>query len=458
MRKIYILVPVLTLSVLAIHADGYKTAGDGTTYSFETLSQIEGSGVSKEGNVYTITQSDTIAPGDAFKMDEGVTVKFADAAELIIQGAADLKVLNGKTILTRDGEAKSCYGLDVQNETAVTEVSNIDFEYVGLRNYSTIGMNISNCHFSKHNGTMSGALFLGVNGAEFLIQECQFDSCQKAAIGGAANFCCNVKIENCTFKHNSQANNNIPQINLTAAPEVIIKDCVIDGDSTRNMAGGIAVANWFGYQGMSTAITGCTIKNNRYGLTTMSSMDVVIADNMIINNKFETNPNNGGSGISLYDPYLTQKAYIRGNHIEGSLWGITVIGCGEVNIGKTEVDPSAPDYNPGGNVFKDNGFDGTLYDLYNNSSNTVYAQGNIWNVATQDEESIENVIFHKNDNSSLGEVIFMPAGDPAAIHNSLADETASPAVYDLQGRRITTGAATPRKGIYIVNGRKTVVR
>ncbi len=103
-----------------------------------------------------------------------------------------------------------------------------------------------------------------------------------------------------------------------------------------------------------------------------------------------------------------------GNHIEGHLWGITNIGNvsdgtgPELNLGNlTEGD----DYNPGGNVFINNGNGGVLYDLYNNSPLTVYAQGNTWNVEVQDEESIEKVIFHKKDNASLGEVIFMPPAE-----------------------------------------------
>ena len=460
MRHFNVFLAGLFFSCPSVYADGYKTAGDGTVYTIEKLSQITESGVSKEGDIYTVSLCDTITAGDSFKMDEGITVRFSDDAQLVIQGKANLTVENGRTILTRTPQAEHCLGLDIQNDASVTDIKNIDFEYIGLRNYSTQGMNISHCHFSKHNGTMSAALFLGVSGAEFHVQECLFDSCQKAAIGGAANFSCNINIESCTFKHNSQANNNIPQINLSAAPSIVIKDCIIDGDSTRNMVGGIGVANWFGSTGMNASITDCTITNNRYGLTTMGIMDVQIIGNQIINNKFETNPNNGGSGISLYDPYNSQTAMVSGNRIEGSLWGITVIGCGNVNIGKTVVDPSAPDYNPGGNVFKNNGFDGMLYDLYNNSTNTVYAQGNIWNVNTQDRESIETVVYHKNDNELLGEVIFMPSGDTSDIQRtSHTNNTATSSVYNMRGMQISsTDMKSLPQGIYIINGKKTVIQ
>lgn len=90
-----------------------------------------------------------------------------------------------------------------------------------------------------------------------------------------------------------------------------------------------------------------------------------------------------------------------------NLWGITIVSGGNVNIGKLCVDSTDSEFNPGLNVFVNNGNNGILYDLYNNSPNTIYAQGNTWNVEVQDSVSIEEVIYHKNDDPNLGEVIFM---------------------------------------------------
>ena len=438
--------------VCNLQANDYSTPGDGKAYSFETLAGIAESGVSITDGAYVVNGTVTIALGDEFKIDNGATVLFADAAELVVKGKADLRAAT-PTLLGRLGESTSCYGLNIQSEE-VTEVSNLTFEYVGLRGGTTAGMNVSDCKFLNHNGTASGALFLGGNGASFKVENCEFENCQKAAIGGAANFFCPLLVENCTFKMNSQANGNVPQLNLTASEDITIRNCVVEGDSTLTMVGGIGIANWFGSEGMNVCIEGCEITNNRYGITTMGIMDVVIKNNVISNNKFEVNPNNGGSGISLYDPYYKQKAVISGNIIEKSLWGITVIGCGDVNLGKTEVDADASDYNPGGNVFRDNGNNGVLYDIYNNSMNTVYAQGNIWNVSTQDAENIETVIYHKTDDPSLGEVIFMPAGDPQGVSPIRPDYDFQTTVYNLQGIRVTHPGT--KKGIYIVNGKKVV--
>ena len=181
------------------------------------------------------------------------------------------------------------------------------------------------------------------------------------------------------------------------------------------MNGGIAVANMMGISGTNKVlIEGNDVRGCRYGITTNGTMDVRIIDNILVDNKYESNAMNGGSGVSIYNSNGGQKVYMSGNHIEGHLWGITNIGNvsdgtgPELNLGNlTEGD----DYNPGGNVFINNGNGGVLYDLYNNSPLTVYAQGNTWNVEVQDEESIEKVIFHKKDNASLGEVIFMPPAE-----------------------------------------------
>ena len=446
----------MLLTTMAIGQD-FTTQGDGKSYSLAVLSQTSGSGVTCEENVYTVCGTVTIAAGDSFEMDEGVTVRFDNNASLVLQGTADLCCESARTLLTLADTNGVSDGISVQNEMAITEVSNIDFEYVGLRSYSPMGLNVSNCTFNKHLGGVSSALFLGTDGAQFHISGCLFSDCQKAAIGGAANFFCNALIEECTFSHNSLANGNIPQLNLTAAPDITIRNCVVDGDSTLTMVGGIAIANWYGTAGNHVSIEGCAITNNRYGITTMGVMDVVIKDNIIKDNRFETDPNNGGSGISLYDPYMKQTAMITGNRIERSLWGITVIGCGNVNIGKTQVEPSDEAYNPGNNIFVDNGNNGIPYDLYNNSANTVYAQGNIWGVEVQDSVSIESVIFHKNDLASLGEVIFMPPGEEMKITKPTYSEMPQDIIYDLQGMRHENTPTLPR-GIYIIDGKKVIVR
>ena len=142
--------------------------------------------------------------------------------------------------------------------------------------------------------------------------------------------------------------------------------------------------------------------------------------------------------------------------MEGGLWGITVpTGAPNINLGKVE-DPTAEDYNPGNNTFVNNGNGGVLYDLYNNGTNTVWAQGNTWNVEEQTEENIEEVIYHQVDDPSKGLVIFMPPHqeDDTAVEEVSAAQQTDNRYYNLMGQP----TENPTNGIYIHNGKKILVK
>ena len=487
MRKLLIFVLACTVAVAAY---AYKTAGDGTLYTFEKLSQIEGTGVTKVNETtYVVLQTDTIAEGDSLTLDDlkhyGV-VRFGDGVGLRIEGVADLSswmsvVEYGGTsagcrlgspsdaiTFTRNEETDRPFAVTLAGKDTGKEnwVHGVNFEYIGLRIETEAGVLVTDCWFDRHNGAQSGAVYLGADAdieKEIYhdIDHCNFTHCEKAAIGGAANISGSVGVTYCKFVENSQLNQNIPQLNLTASKEILIDHCILEGDSTKNMSGGIGISNFFGTAGNSVKISNCRVKSHRYGITTMGVMDAEITDCTLTDNRFEQNPMNGGSGISFYDPYQQQTAKVSDCLISGSLWGVTVIGCKSINLGRTDVGEDDPDYNPGRNIFRDNGFDGQLYDLYNNSTRTVYAQNNTWNVSEQTQEQIETVIFHQADDASLGEVVYMPAfaGEQTGIAGAKSRQPlAADGVCDLAGRKVTLpgSAASTRRGVYIVNGRKII--
>jgi len=434
--------------------DVFTTKGDGTTYSIKGLAQIAEAGVESlpkdNGNAappkYGLTKSITIAEGDRFEMESNLHVLFAKDVRLTIEGEADFS------------KAWSVYDVYDENEQtaasirlkskAATFIDKCVFRHLGVEVMGEGAVQLRACSFLKHNGSTAAALYFISAGAAATIEACIFEDCQKAAIGSAANASQPMTINECVIMNNSLANNNIPQINITAAnPVNIIGGCVI-GNTENTMVGGIGISNFMGYDADIT-IRDCQIEDNRYGIGLVGpAARIVLDSNMLKNNRYETNPMNGGSGISLYDPYQQTEAVITGNHIEGSLWGVTVIGCKNVNLGCLDAGEN---YNPGGNVFKDNGNNSQLYDLYNNSTITVYAQGNTWNVSEQTEEQIETVIFHKNDNPALGQVIYMPAANTTSIKD-IHTNVQNTAFYDLQGRKTKASS----KGIYIVNGKKVV--
>jgi hypothetical protein len=90
------------------------------------------------------------------------------------------------------------------------------------------------------------------------------------------------------------------------------------------------------------------------------------------------------------------------NQIRRNLWGITIQGPVDANLGD-DAD------NPGLNVFSENGNGGVTYALYNNGPNTISAKHNCW---VEDGDGTlaeaEDVIFHQVDDPTLGEVIFDP--------------------------------------------------
>lgn len=454
MRKILLTVAAAVLTNVLAVADDFKTAGNNTKWTLTKLSEDAATGVTVNGKTFTMASSIEIAEGDTFAIEDGVTLRMGDNVQLKISGDALLAAAE-RVLITADGETAKPYGIFLNCEYCPVSITNIDFEQAGLKNFGNAGFTMDNCSFRNHNGVSgSAAIGLGTNGTSFVIRNSTFENCTRSAIGGAANYMNPVAIDSCTFTNNNTSNVNTPQINLTTASSVIITNCRIIGNPEHDKCGGIVVSNLIGLTGeMNTVIEGNEIRDNRFGIATYCEQNATIKNNIIVDNKYEQNAMNGGSGINIYDPYKTQTTMVTGNYIEGNLWGITVIGGKDVNIGKTE-DETAADYNPGLNIFFNNGNGGVIYDIYNNSANTVYAQGNYWkSVEKQDRESIETVVYHKNDNASLGEVIFMPAltDDPTSIDNT-THSTAEPAVavYRLDGTMAGRSTAGLQRGVYIV--------
>lgn len=456
---------VLLLSLVIFMARGiiyaqYTTDNDGQTYTLERLSKIDNSGVIKESsqhiNIYTLTQSITISVEDTLTLSDEMTLRCKDGVRITIAGQANI---GGEKpiIFTRasDSDTPDCLFLDTPK--GEVSIKNVRFEYMGLMVSDTRQLNLNNCTFTTHHGQQAAALYFILGNNKASVTDCHFEYAQKAAIGSSVTSQAQLDISNCTFLRNSVANQNIPQINLSASEKINITDCSISGNPANNMVGGIGISNFIGSENTQVTIERCHIADNRYGIGSVGPVNIRILDCTLTDNRYESDPMNGGSGVSLYDPYKKTDAYLKGNLIEGSLWGVTIIGCKSVNLGRTSLhDHQAPTYNPGGNIFRDNGNNGMKYDLYNNSTITVYAQGNIWNVTNQTKDEIEKVITHKVDNSSLGEVIFWPAGTPTGINLPTQDANKVIRTYTLNGIAIPYG--NDYKGIQIADGRKVLIK
>ena len=431
MRKALLFLLAAATAAPFVYADEYSTPGTKQSYTFTSLSQISESGVTKNGNEFTIANDITISATDTLTIENNAILKLGPKVQILVEGVGNFAPADTATIMSLD-EADGAKGLRYSGDNASGLVKNICFETTALLSYATNGMTIENCTFNKANGVLNstGAISFGPS-KNNVVRNCRFIEGTIPAIGTGANIAAGVIMEDCYLFDNNTENANKPQINLTTPAEngpTIVRNNTIIGNK-RLKVGGISIANMLGLGMGEVIVEGNLVQDHRYGMQAMGAMEILIKDNQFIDNRYETNPMSGGSALSITDSTGKLKCMVTGNLFSGSIWGITAIGQKDgwdsLNLGKVE-DRAAADFNPGGNVFKDNGNDGknydptTPYDLYNNSTLTIYAQGNTWSVPEQTEAEIEKVIFHKNDNAALGEVIFMPAGN-AGVGNVTVD-------------------------------------
>jgi hypothetical protein len=460
MKKFYAFLLMAAMAVGAM-ADEFVTDGTGNVYTFNSLSQIEGTGVTlQDDGSYLVSADFTIAEGDVLQLLNNDVIKMADGVRITLDGDADFTPAD-TAVVTRDAVDSKPKGFWMMGENGNANMKNVTFEYVGV---VFGGLNSSlhadNCTFTLHNGksSSSGALSFNASCGGNIVENCYFIENTLNAIGNGASNPVGIIIRDCIFWHNTTDNRNKPQINLTCAGDYdvyITGNAVIGGQFT--MSGGIGVSNMMGMGHTGKVyIEDNYIADNRYGITTIGSIDAIIRNNTMIDNCYETNPNNGGSCVSIYDSSSSSNIYMEGNWMEGGLWGITVpSGAPNINLGKVE-DPEAEDYNPGNNTFVNNGNGGVLYDLFNNGTGTIWAQGNTWNVDEQTEEKIEEVIYHQVDDPSKGLVIFMPAHQdgPSSVEEIEAAQQTDGLYYNLMGQPVSAPAA----GIYIHNGKKILVK
>ena len=406
-----------------------------------SLSQTAESGVTKvsEG-VYLLSKDVTIPETETFTLEGGVTLRIKGSSQIKVNGPCTLGSANARTLITRNDSTDTPKGIYITyNGTESIFIRNLDFEYAQIRNFGNRGFDMDNCSFKYANGKLnsSGAISIGKTGAMFRITNCTFSQNTVPAVGGAANMYCGLEMSNCSLYDNNTKNANKPQLNLTVGDNmpVILRNINITGTG-RTKVGAIAISNLMGATGANKVIIdSLDIRGHRYGIAAMGALALTVKNCYLYDNSYDPDPMKGGEGISL-SSLGDNEAIITGCHIEKHLWGVTVIKS-KANLGQVGNWTS-----PGNNVFVNNGQtkDGSFvpYDLYNNSTNTIYAQNNTWSVPEQTEAEIEKVIFHKNDNSELGLVIFMPAHDPSGVNEVIADK---PLIID-NGMIICNNGAT----------------
>lgn len=497
--KGFLLSVFVTAAVTCAYGADFVTTGDGQTYTPASLATNPEANMEQDGTVFKLKGNLTIAPTDILALDGDITLLIDGSASLTIQGHAEFNGTGTTTVGSLDA-ASPAHSIMIDDGSGT--FNNIIFENIGLYSWTQEGLTVTGCTFRNVTTSSStqAALAFGCSSSGNTVTDCTFVDNAIPGIGSAANAYCGITLENCTFTDCNSDNTNMPMINLTTPADngpTIIRNNTIIG-AKRSMVGGISVSNMMGASMGDVVIEGNEVRDCRYGINVFGPVNAQLRGNNLIDNRYEENPMNGGSAISCTAFSGLQNTIISGNHIEGSLWGVTLISYGFlmpgyysgfalVSLGR----PGDASINsPGENVFVANGNDGSgydtehPYDLYNNTDQTVYAQHNTWSVPEQTPEEIEKVIFHKADDNRYGEVIFMDdtegvAGvgadntdlryDPATrtlIYSGIAD---SIEVYDIAGRNVADMEQTSMmslsrlpRGVYLVvatrNGTRTTLR
>lgn len=393
----------------------YSTPGTGVNWNLNDLVQNSAGAVIWNGEEYEITTTILIAPADAINILSDVTILFHDLAGIESSGTLNINSPTQSLFTAIDStSANKWRGLKLVADH-VTHIRNVTFAFGGGLRVQTGTFSVTGSTFYKNyyksgsnDGSYASSAALDLSGNADVFN-CNFLFNQRGAIASGSNIPCRANIRNNYIFGNTVENSNRPQINMGPAgagdTTFIVGNAVIGNGSTQ--AGGIAYSSLVGVAG-NVVIDSNLIDQNRYGITlTGSPINGAIRYNTITDNNIQNEPNLGGSGINFTASSASsiQDAVVTGNVISGNLWGITIIGYPNVNMG----DASTFNFNPGGNQFYNNGNGGILYDLYNNGPVTQQAMYNCWGVPAQDSASIETVVVHVVDNPALGRVNFMPS-------------------------------------------------
>ena len=405
MRKIALLL-TFSIGLWSMLNAQWVSPGNGTTYTLPDLVSVSNGAVTNTGTVFSFNSDITISQNDVLKIDNQVTR--IDAVGVLIS-------INGSVVCTNSlrvgiyGSMTQQFSMRFENATDC-ELKNMYFSDGSGIKVIESNVDFIDCKFVYFTRDYSNAVIDFMN-CNPLIEDCYFLRNEGAAISSPANGQGSPRILNNLLEENVTSDINSPQINLGPGAEdtIYIVGNTIDDDYATHRVGGISVADLMGTGSTKVLLRDNKVINGRYGYNQQGlTISSVIERNQFVDNHFEDNPMNGGSGISIYGMNENNKAVLRGNIITGNLWGITAINVFDIDLG-TEDDW-------GYNQIHDNGNGGVVYDLYNNSACDILAVGNNW--GTSNDQLIEDHIVHQNDDPNLGLVTFVPFVDVDGINET----------------------------------------
>lgn len=437
----------------------YSTPNTGVNWNLSDLATLSPSTITQSGDIFTLHENLIVEANDSITITDNLTLKIDAGVEFGVKGYLKIEPNEDSGVSITSTDLDNPYKGFWFYDTSEIILKKTKIEHGGGLRVITANFLMDNCIVSNnHNatGSSTGGAITFSNGAPTVINS-TFENNIHPAIGSAANARVYALIENNYFNNNNLTNNNRPQINMGPSGDEgvlrIINNEVV-GNPDHHMVGGIAVSSLTAIP-TQTEIRNNIVRDNRYGVTAIGPISGEITDNILENNDAEIDPMNGGSGISLYNTNLFT---IRNNQIRRNLWGITLIGNATADLGTEE--------NPGNNIFSENGNGGEIFALYNNTSNEISAIHNCWIEDVEATyEDVENVIFHQEDDESLGIVLFDPflcGEEPMAVtdlNNSKFVLYPNPSqneffiqsqtkgklnVYDMTGRKLFSKSIEPK--------------
>ncbi|TXK73568.1 T9SS type A sorting domain-containing protein [Mesonia sp. HuA40] len=395
----------------------FTTPGSGINYSLSDLVTASPSTISFNGTRYTLSQPLTISANDTLQISTADSLMVAPGIRITVSGSFFTDSASDPVVISAENPQNHFDGLRFEQGAEVA-INNTKITYGGGLRVLTEDFAITNSYIAHHiSGAATGAAISLSRGAPVIANN-TITLNDLPAVASGANQNVPASILNNWIEKNSQSNQNRPQINMgptggTQDTLKIIENTII-GDRSLDKVGGIAISN-FVNQEIRAIIDNNTVEDNRYGITIAGpNAFAYIRENNINNNDSQNLPNSGGSGISLNSNTNTQNIIARKNTITGNLWGITLLGNASINLGTNQ--------DLGENSFDNNGNNGTIYALYNNTSNNINAIGNCWISSNPNATNtqVEDVIVHQTDDPNLGLVNFSLFGCNLSTPNTEA--------------------------------------
>lgn len=389
----------------------YSTPGTGLNWNMDSLVNYSGGVVTYSSGEYFVNDTLVISASDTLKVLTNSTIKLAYNVVFSTLGTLVINPPDSVKFTSIDTTQKFYeLRLDDLSDASILKKMIFEYSFNGLRLLDTSPL-IDSCTFRYNCGGNSSITVPAINlfRSNSVISNCRIYRNYRVAIGGGSNIANAPQILFNEIYENNISNGNVPQINLgqSGSATTVIKGNVIRG--LYSNTGGIA---GFPIGTLSIRIEDNFITHNRYGLTlTNANINAVIRNNIIDSNNIQGNPGLGGSGLN-FNGASSITAIVSRNKIRGNLWGITIQGTAKPNFGNIG---NADTNDDGLNEIYGNSNNDTIFDLYNNTPDSIKAENNFWGIFNVD--SVEAHIFHKNDNPSLGFVDYLPIVEFIGIAN-----------------------------------------